>query len=351
MAKKRIVHYLNQFYAGIGGEDMADVPPSVEEKVMGPGMALKMAFGEDAEIVATVICGDNYFGDHVEDPAFINELLEMIKKYEPDGFIAGPAFNAGRYGVACGAICLAVRDELKIPVVTGMYEENPGVDMYRKDMEIVVTKNSAADMRRAAPIMANLLKKKLNGEEVLGPSIEGYHERGIRVNYWNERRGSERAVEMIVKKVKGEEFVTEYPIPKVDKVPPCPALDTLRGKKVAIVTSGGIVPHGNPDHIESSSATKWGKYSIEGMQTALKEDWITVHGGYDRQFITEDPNLVLGLDVFRDLEREGVFGELLPYFCTTVGTGTSTNNAKRFALEFLPFLQADKVDAVVVIST
>ena len=351
MAKKRIVHYLNQFYAGIGGEDMADVAPSVEEKVMGPGMALKAAFGEDAEIVATVICGDNYFGSNLEKEDFIPGLIEMIKKYEPDGFIAGPAFNAGRYGVACGAICLAVRDELKIPVVTGMYEENPGCDMYKKDMEIIVTKNSAADMRRAAPIMAKLLLKKVNGEEVLGPSIEGYHERGIRVNYWNERRGSERAVEMIVKKVKGEEFVTEYPIPKVDKVPPCPALDTLRGKKVAIVTSGGIVPHGNPDHIESSSATKWGKYSIEGMQTAVKEDWITVHGGYDRQFITEDPNLVLGLDVFRDLEREGVFGELLPYFCTTVGTGTSTNNAKRFALEFLPFLQADKVDAVVVIST
>ena len=66
MAKKRIVHYLNQFYAGIGGEDMADVAPSVEEKVMGPGMALKAAFGEDAEIVATVICGDNYFGSNLE---------------------------------------------------------------------------------------------------------------------------------------------------------------------------------------------------------------------------------------------------------------------------------------------
>ena len=351
MAKKRIVHYLNQFYAGIGGEDMADVPPSVEEKAMGPGVALQAAFGEDAEIVATVICGDNYFGSNLEKEDFIPGLLEMIKKYEPDAFIAGPAFNAGRYGVACGAICLAVRDELKIPVVTGMYEENPGVDMYRKDMEIIVTKNSAADMRRAAPIMAKLLMKKVNGEEVLGPSIEGYHERGIRVNYWNERRGSERAVEMIVKKVKGEEFVTEYPIPKVDKGAPCAPMDTLRGKKIAIVTSGGIVPHGNPDHIESSSATKWGKYSIEGMQTATKEDWITVHGGYDRQYITEDPNLVLGLDVFRDLEREGVFGELLPYFCTTVGTGTSTNNSTRFALEFLPFLQADKVDAVVVIST
>ena len=348
---KRIVHYLNQFYAGIGGEDMADVGPSVEEKVIGPGMALKAAFGADAEIVATVICGDNYFGSNLEKPEFIPGLLEMIKKYEPDGFIAGPAFNAGRYGVACGAICEAVKRELNIPVVTGMYEENPGCDMYKKDMEIVVTKNSAADMRKAAPVMARLLMKKINGEEILGPKEEGYHERGIRVNYWNERRGSERAVEMLVKKIKGEPFQTEYPMPKIDKVAPAAPLDTLKGKRIALVTSGGIVPHGNPDHIESSSASKWGKYSIAGMKTATKEDWITVHGGYDRQFITEDPNLVLGLDVLRELEEEGFFGSLVDFFCTTVGTGTSTNNSKRFALEFLPYLQAENVDGVVLVST
>ena len=32
----------------------------------------------------------------------------MVKKYNPDLFIAGPAFNAGRYGVACGDICKTV---------------------------------------------------------------------------------------------------------------------------------------------------------------------------------------------------------------------------------------------------
>ena len=57
MAKKRIVHYLNQFYGGIGGEDMAHVGPSVEEKPVGPGAALQASFGQDAEIVATIICG------------------------------------------------------------------------------------------------------------------------------------------------------------------------------------------------------------------------------------------------------------------------------------------------------
>ena len=37
----------------------------------------------------------------------------MVKKFNPDLFIAGPAFNAGRYGVACGAIAKVVQEELK----------------------------------------------------------------------------------------------------------------------------------------------------------------------------------------------------------------------------------------------
>lgn len=349
MAKK-VVHYINQFFAGLGGEEKADLAPEVKEVPVGPGLALKAALGEGYEIVATVICGDNYFGSNIEK-GVVGELLEIIKKYEPDGFIAGPAFNAGRYGVACGTITKAVEEELGIPAVTGMFEENPGVDMFRKDLTIIATKNSAADMRRSGPLMAKLLKKKMEGEEVLGPKEEGYHERGIRVNYFNERRGSERAVELLLKKIKGEETYTDYPMPVIDRVAPAAPLKDLSTAKIALVTSGGVVPQGNPDHIESSSATKWGKYSIEGMDHADKKDFMTIHGGYDRAYVTEEPDLCLAVDALRNLEKRGFIGKLLDYFITTTGTGTATNNAKRFGEEFVPMLQADGVDAVLLVST
>ena len=42
----RVVHYINQFYAGIGGEEKADVPPEIRDGVVGPGAALKAAFGD-----------------------------------------------------------------------------------------------------------------------------------------------------------------------------------------------------------------------------------------------------------------------------------------------------------------
>jgi len=90
----RIIHYINQFYAGIGGEEKADIHPEIREGIVGPGQALKAALGADAEIVATVICGDSYFASNMEKAS--EEILEAMKKYSPDAVVAGPAFNAGQ---------------------------------------------------------------------------------------------------------------------------------------------------------------------------------------------------------------------------------------------------------------
>ena len=73
----RVVHYINQFYAGIGGEDKAGVGPEVRKGCVGPGMALRSALDNEAEIVATVICGDSYFNENTESATA--EILEMIK--------------------------------------------------------------------------------------------------------------------------------------------------------------------------------------------------------------------------------------------------------------------------------
>ena len=55
-----------------------------------------------------------------------------IKEAQGDLLIAGPCFQAGRYGTAAGAVCAAVQDELGIPAITAMASENPGVDLYRE---------------------------------------------------------------------------------------------------------------------------------------------------------------------------------------------------------------------------
>ena len=345
----RVVHYINQFYGGIGGEEKADVKPEIREGVVGPGMALKAALGNEADIIATVICGDSYFNENMEEASAA--ILEMVKKYNPDLFIAGPAFNAGRYGVACGSICKAVKEKLNIPVVTGMFIENPGVDMFRKDIYIVETANAATGMRQAIPAIAKLALKLAKNESIGAPQEEGYIPRGVRKNVFKSERGSKRAVDMLVAKLKGEKFETEYPMPDFDRVAPNPPVLDMKKAKIALVTSGGIVPKGNPDRIESSSASKYGKYDLTGVSDLTAETYETAHGGYDPTYANIDADRVLPVDVLRDLEKEGVIGELHKYYYATVGNGTSVANAKKFAATFAQELVKDGVQAVILTST
>jgi len=345
----RIVHYINQFYAGIGGEEKADVPPEIREAVVGPGAALKAAFGAEAEIVATVVCGDSYYASNIEKASA--EILEMIKKYKPDAFIAGPAFNAGRYGTACGGMCEAVSKQLQIPVVSGMYPENPGVELYKKSAYIIQTPDSAAGMKTAAPAMANLLLKLLKGVPLGTPKDEGYIERGIRKNKFYDKLASDRCVEMFVAKLKGQPFETEYKMPVFDRVPPQPAVKDMKNAVLALVTSGGICPKGNPDHIEASSASKYGEYDISGVMDLTAEKYCTAHGGYDATYADRNADVVLPVDVLRDMEKEGVFKKLHNKFYTTVGNGTAVASAKRFGAEIADKLVADGVTAVILTST
>ena len=342
----RIVHYINQFFGGIGGEERADYRPEVREGVVGPGMALKGALGGAGEIVATVICGDSWFNENLEEAK--ETVLGLIKQYKPDLVVAGPAFNAGRYGMACGAVAEVVGKQLGIPVVTGMYKENPGVEVYRKHAWIVETGDSAAAMRTAIPAIAAMAKTFAAGQT---PEPGSYLPRGIRQNFFAPERGARRAVRMLVEKLGGQPFTTEFPMPEFDRVAPMPPVKDLSKAKIALVTSGGIVPKGNPDRIESSSASKYGKYSLAGVTDLTAETHETAHGGYDPTYANKDADRVLPVDVLRELEREGVIGSLHEHWYATVGNGTAVASAKAYAAEIALDLHNHGVDAVILTST
>lgn len=348
MKKLRVLHYINQFYAGIGGEETAGYKPELRDGAFGPGLAFNTAFGDKAEIVSTIVCGDSYFNENLIEARQI--ILEMINAVKPDLFIAGPAFNAGRYGVACGAVC-EIAQESGLPVLTGMYKENPGAEMYQTKVYIVGTKNSAVGMRDAVAKMAPLALKIANKEKIGASIEEGYLPNGVRVNFFEKERGSKRAVDMLLKKLGGKEFVTEYPMPDFDRVDPNPAVKDLSKCTVALVTSGGIVPKGNPDRIESSSASKYGEYDITDVTDLTPEEYETAHGGYDPVYANQDPDRVLPVDVMREFEKQGIIGKLHNKFYTTVGNGTAVRSSKKFAQEFSEKLKLDGVDVVILTST
>lgn len=347
MSKKAII-YVNQFFGQLGGEDTAGVGPSIHAELIGPAMAYDKQL-KDCDVTHTIICGDNYMGSNTEDA--VAQILGFLEGLDFDIFIAGPAFNAGRYGVACGTICKAVKEKFGVPVITSMNQENPGMEMFRKDMIIMKGGNIASKMRKDLAAVVKVANKMLAGEQVGPAAEEGYFPTGRRHQVFIEENATDRFMKMLRARIHGEEFVSELIVPKLDRVPIAPALKDLKNAKIAMLDTGGIVPVDNPDRIQSASATRWGKYDITGMERLESGVFKTIHAGFDPAAANADPNVIMPIDVLRAMEKEGVFGSLHQYFYTTVGTGTTEKEAARMAKEILPLLQEDNVDACIMVST
>ena len=348
MARLRVVHYLNQFFAGIGAEDRADTPPSHREGPVGPGRLLQQALGDRADVVATVYCGDNYAGEKAEA---IDEILDLVAAHRPEIVIAGPAFSAGRYGLACGEVTLRARERLGVIAVTGMHVDNAATEVYRTRLAIASTERTAAGMADGLAIMVRLALRLASGAALGAPADEGYVPTGRRIFEMAERPAPLRAVEMLLRKIRGEPYTTEWPVPRYHRVPAAPPLRDTANATIALVTTGGLVPRGNPDRLESGFATKWLRYSIAGVDALPPERWQSVHGGFNTSRINEDPHRVLPLDVARELEREGVIGRLHPEFYSTTGNTSVIPTMRRFAQEMGRELRAAGVDGVILTST
>ena len=349
MGELRTVHYLNQFFGGIGGEDKADIGPTVREGAVGPGLLLERALEGQGGIVSTIICGDNFASQQIDRLG--EDALKALKEAGADLLVAGPAFNAGRYGIACGFLCQKAQDVLGVATVSGMHPENPGVDLYRRRVSIVRTGESAARMADDLARMARLGMRLARGER-LGPADEeGYLPTGVRRNRIESATAAERAVAMLVAKLRGEPYVTEVPVPTFEPVAPPPPLAGLQRAYLAVITTGGVVPVGNPDRLEVGNSTRWGRYAIAGLDALTPDRFFSIHRGYDTASANEDPNRVVPLDALRALEREGAFGRLHDFYYVTSGQGTYVQHAVRMAREIGDELHAAGVQGVLLVAT
>jgi glycine reductase len=264
--------------------------------------------------------------------------------------VAGPCFEAGRYGVAAGALCVRVQDQLGIPAVTGMARENPGVDLYRKDLYIIDSGQNVTAMNDAMRRMVGIARKLLDGAEVGPPEEEGYIPRGLLRDAFTDMTAAERLVEMLFAKVSGQPFQSEFEGALFPPVPaPAPVID-LSKARVAIVTDGGVVPKGNPDAIVGYAPANWGSYDIAGTDDLAGENYEVTHGGYDKRYVEMDPDRMVPVDVMRQLERAGVIGKLHDQFISTSGLANPIENSRRLGREIAEKLKEDEVDAVILVS-
>lgn len=350
MGKLRALCYINQFFAGLGGEEMAHEGMHVYDEPKGPAMGMQGAWKGEMEVVRTIAVGDNYFNIDENYEALKPQLIELIKEVQPDVVIAGPAFNAGRYAVACGKFCAMVTEELGIPSVTSMFPTNPAVAMYLGKTYIMEGAETAAGMRTSLPPLAAFALKLARHEEIGPAPVEGYIPTGVRKNEVDDHSAAERVVEMLVKKLQGKPYRTEVPLRQDEQVPPAPPLADATGVKFALVTMGGMVPKGNPDKLRMYSSVNYGTYDID-VGTFNSDHYESVHGGYDTTAVNADPQRLVPYNAAMDLVGRGLIGSVAPYFLATCGIGTNVEMGKKLGSQMAQQLKADGVGAVFLTST
>jgi glycine reductase len=265
--------------------------------------------------------------------------------------IAGPAFEGGRKGVACGALAAACQETLGIPAVAGMDRDNTGADIYHRSVYIVPSGRSATQMLPTLERMARLGLKLVAGEPLGTPAQEGYLPRGIASLGFAEIPAAQRVVDMLLAKMKDEPFETEVVPTKFVHAPPAPAVEELRTAVIALVTDGGLVPEGNPDHMESSGARRFSALPIEQLEELSPAAYDIYHSGYDTTHVNRDPHRLVPLDIMRELEREGRFGRLHEYVYATAGIGSTVEDATRTGQGIAEKLRDANVDGVILTST
>ena len=350
MKTLRALCYINQFFAGLGGEEMAHDGLHVYEGAHGPAMGMGAFWNGEMEVVRTLACGDNFINLDENFETVKPQLLELVRESAPDVVIAGPAFNAGRYGVACGKFCDLVTSELGIPSVTSMFPTNPAVEMYLRKTVIAKGAETAAGMRTSLPVLAGLALKLAKKEKLAQASADGYIPTNVRINELDDKSAAQRVVDMLLCKVNGTPFETEVPLRKDEQITAAPPAVDFSHMRVALVTTGGLVPKGNPDKLRQYASVSYGTYPIDPA-TFSKDNYESVHGGYDTTAVNQDPQRLIPYTAAMELQKRGVIGSLAQYFMSTCGIGTNVGMSRKLGADMAAQLIADGVQAAILTST
>ena len=316
--------------------------------VVGASRALQQALADRGTVVGTLICGDNSI--HDQRQAALPALEAHLRALRPDVVVAGPAFGSGRYGLACVEVCKIARGA-GLPAVTGMHADNPGAEGALAGVVIVATAETSAEMAAAMAGMTRLALKLGTGE-ALGPAeIEGYLPRGVRQMYDRGRPGYQRALDMLLTKMRGDSFVTEVPIHRPEHVTPALPLAALSDATIAMVTTGGLVRKGNPDQQVGSNASRYYRHSVAELQGLSSQEWEAYHSGYFNHIVNANPNYILPLNFLRDLEAAGVVGGVFPGIYALPGVSTPVAVGRALGQSIAQDLVQGRVDGCLLVAT
>lgn len=145
-------------------------------------------------------------------------------------------------------------------------------------------------------------------------------------------------------------LLTAYPWRRLDPVPVAPLRKPLRECTVALVTTAGLVPHGEPPF---DARVRGGDVSYRVIPADTPVAQLGEYhrsSSFDHSGIERDRNLALPLDRLRELVAEGAVGGIAPRHLSFMGSITAPGRLVRdTAPRAADLLAADGVDAVLLL--
>ena len=223
--------------------------------------------------------------------------------------------------------------------------------MQKHRMSISCGSKSAVRMRQDASAMAGLAAKVLSGEEILWAEAEGYFPHGVRVSVKSKEAPADRAVRMMLSKLQGQPFKTEFPIEQEDTVVPAGPVDAGRAK-IAVITTGSLVPVGNRTgflpvqplsgsgmtsedwkHLRKMSSTVSTVASATNNAMKIRRYWYSLAA------------------LKKKRRGSGEIGKLDDYYYVTTGNLTILKEARKMGREIVEQLKMDGIQAAILVAT
>ena len=240
--------------------------------------------------------------------------------------VAGPAFTSGRYGMACARMAAAA-SEAGLPALASMHPENPGLGE-AAGTAVVESGLTARQMKDSLERFAAAALIVASGEQLTAK--DGRIGPVARINRLADKSAAERAVALVLTRLQGDKDATEIPLPDFDQVTPAAPIDDAAEALFALVTEGGFVPFGNPDRLESARATKWVRYSLEGLDSVDEGEFSPSTAASRRCGPTPTPTASCRSTSPARWSRRARSGGLHGEVLATTGNGTTVADARRF---------------------
>ena len=157
----RVLLFFDQTQAGAGGKERPDVELAVEKGGIGSYHMFEGNLKEiQAQVLATMYCGNGYFFDHEEEVK--RKVVGLVKKLKADMVICGPCFNYHDYAKMSAILAKEIEAQTDSKAIVMCSEENSDViEKYKDEVTIVkMPKKGGTGLRDSFSNMAKVVLAK-----------------------------------------------------------------------------------------------------------------------------------------------------------------------------------------------